>query len=102
MKEKFRIAQKNKKLSRNQTNQRSKHLDSLPLPTPLHGQDVTQIFKRSLIGLNSEFSFSGIGYLNKAKEPSLPHYLPIAGRRIINTFPKGLELCEMQSALSRI
>ena len=51
------------------------------LPTPSHGQDVTQgqFFRRSLKGLNSEFSFCYTGCLTKAKEPSLPYYLPIAG-----------------------
>ena len=34
-------------------------------------------FKRSLTGMNSEFSFT------KAEEPSLPYYLPLAGGGII-------------------
>ena len=34
--------------------------------------DTRSIFKRSLTGFNSEFSFT------KAEEPSLPYYLPIA------------------------
>ena len=58
-------------------------------PTPPLGQDMTQgqFLKRSLAGLNSEFSFS----------------LPIAGGRIIGfiPFPRVLVLCEMQSVLSR-
>ena len=62
------------------------------LGTPL-GQDMTQgqFFKRSLTGLNSEFSFS------PAEEPSLPYYLPIAGGRIIGFIPfsRVLVLCEM-------
>ena len=41
------------------------------------------IFKRSWTGLNLEFSFSKTSCLSKAKEPSLPYYLPIAGERII-------------------
>ena len=41
-------------------------------------------FKRSLTGLNSEFSFSKTICLTKAKEPRLPYYLPIAGGRIIS------------------
>ena len=43
------------------------------LPTPLHKQDVTQgqFLKKSLTGLNSEFSFFNV------KEPSLPYYLSI-------------------------
>ena len=61
-------------------------------------------FKRSLTGLNSEFSFSETSCLTKAKEPSLPYYLPIAGGRIIGfiPFPRVLVLCEMQSVSSRI
>ena len=76
------------------------------LPTPPLGQDTTQgqIFKRSLIGLNSEFSFSSTSCLTKAEEHSLPYYLPIAGGRIIGfiPFPRVLVLCEMQSVSSRI
>ena len=74
-------------------------------PTLPLGQDMTQVqfFKRSLAGLNSEFSFSLTSCLNKAEEPSLPYYLPIAGGRIIGfiAFPRVLVLCEMQSVLSR-
>ena len=52
------------------------------------------IFKRSLTGLNSEYSFSYTSCLAKAEEPSLPYYLPIAGGRIIRfiPFPKVLVL----------
>ena len=62
------------------------------------------IFKRSLTGLNSEFSFSYTSYLTKAEEPSQPYYLPIAGGRIIGfiSFPRVLVLCEMQSVSSEI
>ena len=51
------------------------------LPTPPLGQDMTegQFFKRSLAGLNSEFSFCETSCLTKAEEPSLPYYLSIAG-----------------------
>ena len=72
------------------------------LPTPALEQDMIQghFFKRSLTGLNSEFSFSKTSYLTKAEEPSLS-YLPIAGGRII-LFPRVLVLCEMQLAWSRI
>ena len=58
-------------------------------PTPLLGQDMTQgqFLKRSLAGLNSEFSFSKTSCLTKAEEPSLPYYLPIAGGRIIGFIP---------------
>ena len=63
-----------------------------------------QFFQRSLIGLNSEFSFSKTCFLTKAEEPSLPYHLPIAGGRIIGfiPFPRVLVLCEMQSVSSRI
>ena len=62
------------------------------------------LFKRSLTGLNSEFSFSQTSCLTKAEEPSLSYYLPIAGGRIIGfiPFPRVLVLCEMQSVSSRI
>ena len=63
-------------------------------PTPPLGQDMTQgqFFKRSLTGLNSEFSFSETSCLTKAEEPSLSYYLPIAGgeNNWIHTFPKGI------------
>ena len=63
-----------------------------------------QFFKQSLTGLNSEFSFSYTICITKADEPRLPHYLPIAGGRIIGfiIFPRVLVLCEMQSVLSWI
>ena len=75
----------------------------LPNPSAQAGCH-TKFFKQSLIGLNSEVSFSSIGCLTEAREHSLPYYLPIAGRRIIGfiTFPRVLVLCEIQSALSRI
>ena len=62
------------------------------------------IFKRSLTGLNSEFSFSYTSCLTKAEEPRLSYYLPIVGGRIIGfiPFPRVLGLCEMQSVSSRI
>ena len=74
------------------------------LPTRRAGYDTRSIFKRSLTGLNPEFSFSKTSCLTKAEEPSLPYYLPIAGGRMIGfiPFPWVLELCEMQSVLARI
>ena len=62
------------------------------------------IFKRSLTGLNTEFSFFSTSCHTKVKEPSLSYYLPIAGRRIVGfiPFPRVLVLCEMQTASSRI
>ena len=68
------------------------------------GYDTRSIFKRSLTGLNSEFSFSSTSCLTKAEEPSPAYYLTIAGGRIIGfiPFPRVLVLCEMQSVSSRI
>ena len=62
------------------------------------------IFKWSLTGLNSEFSFSSTGCRTKVKEFSLPYYLSIAGRRIIGFIPfsRVLSRCEMQTVSSRI
>ena len=76
----------------------------LPNPSARAGYDTRSIFKRSLTGLNSEFSFSYSSCLNKAEEPSLSYYLPIAGGGIIGfiPFPRVLVLCEMQSFSSRI
>ena len=56
------------------------------------GYDTRSIFKRSLADLNSEFSFSYTNCLDRAEEPSLAYYLPIAGWRIIGfiPFPKGI------------
>ena len=65
-------------------------------PSARAGYDTRSIFKRSLTGLNSEYSFS------KTEEPCLPYYLPTAGGRIIEPFPRVLVLCEMQSVSSRI
>ena len=79
-------------------------LSYLPTPSARAGYDTGSIFKRSLAGLNSEFSFSKSSCLTKAEEPNLSYYLPIAGGRIIGFifFPRVLALCEMQSASSRI
>ena len=51
----------------------------LPNPSAWAGYNTRSIFKRSLTGLNSEFSFSLTSCLTKAEEPSLPYYFPIAG-----------------------
>ena len=66
--------------------------------------DTKSISKRSLTGLNSEFSFSQTSCLTKAEEYSLSNYLSIAGGRIIGfiPFPRVLVLFEMQLAWSRI
>ena len=76
----------------------------LPNPSARVGYDTKSIFKQSLTGLNSEFSFSKTSCFTKAEEPSLSYYLPIAGGRIIGfiPFPRVLVLCEMQSISSRI
>ena len=73
-------------------------------PSTQAEHDTRSVFKWSLTGLNSEFSFSETSCLTKAEEPSLSYYLPIAGRRIIGFihFPRVLVLCEMQSVSSRI
>ena len=64
-----------------------------------HKQDVTQGQFSSgvhLVWIQS-FFFSLIGYHTKVKEPSMPYYLPIAGKRIVGFIPfwKDLVLCEM-------
>ena len=72
-------------------------------PSARAGYDTRSIFKQSLTGLNSEFSFL-TSCLTKAEEPSLPYYLLIAGGRIIGLIPslRVLVLCEMKSVMSRI
>ena len=73
-------------------------------PSTRAGYDTRSIFKRSLTGLNSEFSFSDTSCLTKVEQHSLPYYLPIAGGRIIGfiPFPRVLVQCEKQSVSSRI
>ena len=73
-------------------------------PSAPAGYDTRSIFKRSLTGVSSEFSFSWTSCLTKAEEPSLSYYIPIAGGRIIGFihFPRVLVLCEMQWVSSRI
>ena len=63
------------------------HICIFTNPSARAGYDTRSIFKRSLTGLNSEFSFSKTSCLTKAEEPSLPYYLPIAGERIIEFIP---------------
>ena len=77
----------------------SKYLYIFTNPSAQAGYDTKSIFKQSLTGLNSEFSFSYIGCHTKAEEHSLTYYLPIAEGRIIGfiPFPRVLVLCEMQS-----
>ena len=73
-------------------------------PSSRAGYDTRSIFKRSLTGLNLEFSFSLTSCFTKAEEPSLPNYLPIAGGRIIGFIPfsRVLVLCESHPVSSRI
>ena len=73
------------------------------LPTPLHGQDLTQSqFQAGFDRL--EFYFSKTDCHTKVKEPSLPYFLRKVRERIIRwiTFARVLALCEMQIAYSRI
>ena len=79
-------------------------LPYLPPAAARAGYDTRSILKRSLKGLNSEFSLSLNSCPTKAEEPSLLYYLPIAGEGIIGfiPFPRVLVLCEMQSVSSRI
>ena len=76
------------------------------LPTPLQmvGYVTRSVFKWSLTGLNSKFSYSETDCLTMVREPNLPNYLPIAGRKVTGfiSFPSLLVLCEMQFASSRI
>ena len=61
-------------------------------------------FKRNLTGLSSEFSFSEAGCHTKAKEPSLPYYLPIiADDGIVGYIPflTIFALSEMQTTPSK-
>ena len=77
-------------------------------PSARAGCDTRSIFKRSLTGLNSEFSlnseFPRLVASPRLKNSVCPTILPIAGGRIIGfiPFPRVLVLCEMQSVLSRI
>ena len=73
-------------------------------PTPRHKQDVRQgySFKLSLVGLNSEFSFSWISYHTKVKELSLPNYLSITEIRIIGGISFSRVFCSMSTASFRI
>ena len=92
---------KNKNISQQFT---YKFYIDLPTPPARAGYDTRLIFKQSLTGFNSEFSFPKNSCLTKAEKPSLPYYLSIAGGRIIGfiPFPRVLVLCEMLSVLSRI
>ena len=71
-------------------------------PSARTGCNTWSIFKRSLVDLNFEFSFSPTGCLTKAKE-IWPTIYPLAGERIITfiTFLRVLVLREMQSTRPR-
>ena len=77
---------------------------SIPTPLPWVGCNTRSIFKCSLTNLNSDFSFSQIGCQTKVKKLSLFYSLSIAGREIVGwiSFPRLLQLCEMQTATSKI
>ena len=67
------------------------------------GCNTKLIFKRSIEGLNSEFSFSQIGRRAIIEQSCLSFYLPIARGRIIGfiRFPRVFVQCERQTVLSR-
>ena len=75
-------------------------------PTPLQRAwcNIKSIFKPSTAGLNSEFSFSLTGCQTKAKEPSLPYNITMAGERIDGFMPflKALAQSQMQTNSSWI
>ena len=60
----------------------------LPSPSARAGCDTGLIFKQSLTGFDSDFSFSKNGCLTKAEEPSLPSYWRESKR--IHIFPKSI------------
>ena len=64
----------------------------LPIPPSQTECYIRSFFKRTKAGLNSEFSFFYSRFLTKAKDASLPYYLPIAGeeKRWIHDFPKSI------------
>ena len=59
------------------------------LPKHSHRQEATQgkFLKRSLAGLNLVCSFSLIGCHTNVKEPNLPDYLLIVGKKIVGCIP---------------
>ena len=63
------------------------HMYVFTNPPAQEGCDTRPIFKLSLTGLNSEFSFSLTGCLTKAKDLILPYYLTMAGGRIVGFIP---------------
>ena len=75
----------------------------IPNPSTHAENDTRSIFKWSLKGLILMFSFSQTRCYTKVKDYSLPYYFSITGNRKLGfiLFPRVLELCEMQTALSR-
>ena len=69
----------------------------------MHKARQGQSFKQSLTGLNPKFAIFERSCHTKFREPSLPNFLLIAGRRIVGfiSFPRILALCEMQTASLR-
>ena len=63
--------------------------------------ETRSIFKRSLIGLNTEFLLDWLSY--QGKRASMPYYLPISGGWILGCipFPRVLALYEMQTTTLR-
>ena len=57
----------------------SKLLYVFTKPSSRVGSDTRLVFKGGLTGFDLDFSFSWIGCLTKASEPSLSYYLSIAG-----------------------
>ena len=75
-----------------------------PIPLPHTCCNTRSIFKQSLIGMNSDFFFSLTSCYTKVKETSLPYFVLIAERRIVEfiSFLRVLVLYVIQTALSRI
>ena len=76
-----------------------------PIYQPLRSGRIwhqVNFFKRSLTGLNSEFSSSETNCLTKAEELSLSYYWILIMIIGFIPFPRVLVLCEMQSVFSRI
>ena len=74
------------------------HLTSLPQV----GYGTRTIIKQSKAGLDLEFSFLNCCLTVVKKKPSLPHYLPVAGKRRDGFMPflRALVQSETQTALT--
>ena len=86
--------------------QRQYSLRHLPMVSiysiPQYGQGIAGV--NFFLVMFNRFSVSLTSCLTKAREPGLPNYFSLAGRRIIRfiRFLRVLALCEIQSALTRI